>query len=185
MDVIERAYIDNKNLHEYLISVKEVSYANVHSAQSAKNLLLSCASHFEVKMISIIKDAMDAKECVLRDQFVYNQALLQKYHSLFNWKQKKANDFFSKFGSNFTIFMQAKLKEKPLLEQSIEDFLELGKLRNYLVHNDFLSYQLPLTDEEVFNKYKSALHFTEALPAFFQEFKATMNSNRSVDTEDG
>ncbi len=171
MDPIKLTYESHKELYDFLLREGQVTYATDHSAQATKALLLSCASQFEVKILAIIKDIMCVNECLLRNEFIYYQALNRKYHSLFKWEDNNANAFFALFGSDFKDFMKKKVREDLELKNSIQSFLKIGELRNILVHNDFLNYSFSLTEEEVYSHYNNAIKFVDSLSRYFYEFK--------------
>lgn len=175
MNPIKLTYESQKEIYEFLMSNGEVTHASNHSTQSRKALLLSCASYFEMKIVDIINDIMCVSDCVLREKFIYSQALNRRYHSLFKWDANNANAFFSLFGSDFKNFMTEKVKHDDLLKESVKSFLLIGDLRNQLVHNNYTSYSLQLTDDEVYSNYEKALTFVNSLKDCFQEYK------RSVD----
>ncbi len=53
---------------------------------------------------------------------------------------------------------QKKLKAVDLSE-AVAAFLELGDLRNLLVHENFAAYLLEKTSEEIYKLYRQALRF--------------------------
>jgi hypothetical protein len=50
------------------------------------------------------------------------------------------------------------------LENSIKSFMEIGSSRNRLVHQDYGSFTLEKTSDEVYASYNSALRFVESVP---------------------
>ncbi|HIE4542184.1 HEPN domain-containing protein [Providencia hangzhouensis] len=179
MNPIKLTYESQKEIYDFLMRNGEVTYANNHSTQSRKALLLSCASYFEMKIIDVINDIMHISDCILREKFIYFQALNRRYHSLFKWDANNANAFFSLFGSDFKDFMTDKVKHDDLLKESIKSFLLIGDLRNQLVHNNYTSFSLQLTDDEVYSNYENALIFVNALKGYFQEFKQSVDEETS------
>ena len=47
------------------------------------------------------------------------------------------------------------------LRKSIKDFMEVGRDRNRLIHQDFATFPLEKTTDEIYQQYKSALVFVE------------------------
>ena len=62
---------------------------------------------------------------------------------------RNANSFFRAFGNNFQSFMAERVRSTAELEESIRAFLEIGKLRNQLVHENFADFQLDKTVNEI------------------------------------
>lgn len=60
-------------------------------------------------------------------------------------------------------------KESDLVD-AIRSFLELGSLRNQLVHRDFANFPLDKTGQEIFELYKRAVRFVECLPDHLRTF---------------
>ncbi len=147
--------------YKQLIDKNEISFATDYEEQFSKVLLLACASYFETKIIHTIFDILqkDTANPDLISNFILNKALSRKYHTLFNWQDKNANTFFGLFGDNFKEFMKNEIKNNPELSESIKDFLELGRLRNELVHNNYALFNLPLTINEIKAKFNSSQKF--------------------------
>jgi hypothetical protein len=154
------------------LSQAEVSLRNTVSDIFRKTLLLSAASYFE----HIISNCMleFASERTRSDRLILSlvksKAIDRQYHTYFVWEGSNANKFFSLFGAEFKSFMEKSVKADENLSQSIVDFLELGNLRNQLVHMDFATFPLEKTADEIYNLYKSALSFVEILPVKLREF---------------
>ena len=73
--------------------------------------------------------------------------------------------FLGAFGSSFKPFMETRVKGGGNLEESIRAFMEMGALRNQLVHQNFATFNLDKTVAEIFDMYQKALAFVDA----FQE----------------
>jgi hypothetical protein len=130
-----------------------------------KVLLLAAASEFEVAVCQHIRDyvtasATDKKLAILVDRWV----LMRQYHRLFDWESKHAGPLWGAFGEDFKRHMKARLKEDDNLKANLDAFLEIGRLRNELVHQDYANYVLLKTSAEIFRLYESATKFIDALP---------------------
>jgi RiboL-PSP-HEPN len=101
---------------------------------------------------------------------VKNKALARQYHTFFNWDARNANSFFGLFGGDFKDFMTAKVEDDSTLEAGIKAFLQLGDSRNELVHENFATFALDKTAEEIYELYKKALRFVEVFPMTLSEF---------------
>ena len=73
---------------------------------------------------------------------------------------KNANRFFSFFGSDFKTEANQKIKKDPTLDNSVKAFIEIGHLRNILVHSNFAAYNLDnKTTLEIYQLHTESLVF--------------------------
>lgn len=170
--IIDRLYDDNRALLEYLNKAGEVSLASLVNEGFRKALALSAASYFE----SLIQDAIVrvVDQCtggaggVL--EFVKNKAVERQYHTYFDWDRRNANKFFGLFGAGFKEFMTKKIQASADLESSISAFMELGSIRNQLVHQNFAVFPMESTADEIYQLFKKALPFVDTLPNDLSEY---------------
>ena len=101
------------------------------------------------------------------ENVVRNKAIARQYHTWFHWEQKNANTFFGLFGEKFKADMIAKVKQSDETKLSIEAFLEIGNERNKLVHQNFATFPLEKTLDEIYQLYQRATLFIESLPQSF------------------
>jgi len=59
--------------------------------------------------------------------------------------------------------MKTLVGSSPELERSIRAFLEVGQQRNRLAHQNFASFALEKTSDEIFALYKQALPFVDRI----------------------
>jgi hypothetical protein len=161
---IDRIYQELGLAIEALGKSGEVSAQVVVEDHARKALLLSVASHFEHKLTGHLKQLSSMSNNILLTEFVIRKAITRQYHTLFNWDSKNANSFFALFGSDFKQRMEVKVKADTNLDNSIKAFLELGSLRNQLVHNDYATFSLEKTSDEIYLLYQTALYFIDSLP---------------------
>jgi hypothetical protein len=160
--IIDRAYEDNASLLLYLSERNELSLLRTVDDSFRKTLVLSAASLFEHQISDAIhsycarRSGSDA--CVLA--LVRIKALNRQYFSYFDWENKKAGTFFRLLGEEIGEKLKAESKADPL-KSSIEAFLELGFLRNCLVHQNFAGYPFEKTNEEVYALYQQASAFVD------------------------
>ena len=78
-----------------------------------KTILLSVASHHEHQITAMLSNfyVNNCSNAPFLVEFVKNQALNRKYHTLFAWDGNNANKFFSLFGNEFKIHMTCKIKK--------------------------------------------------------------------------
>lgn len=131
-----------------------------------KVLLLSAASHFERvvtdAILGFVSLASSGNERVV--EFVRRKGLSRQYHTLFDWDRGNANPFFGLFGEAFKVAMEARLKNDQALAEAIRAFLDLGRERNRLIHQDLGQFVLEKTSGEIFTLYGLGSRFVEALP---------------------
>lgn len=157
--------------YDLLLTSSHISIANDYKSQYSKVMLLSTASYFENKVIQIMLNILNPQTCLITRGFMEKKALKRQYHTLFNWDQTNANQFFSLFGPEFKSFMGDKLESNLDLSKSISDFMTLGTMRNKLVHGNYATFQLTLTAEDIFNKFENAVKFVDSLIPLSQEFR--------------
>jgi len=93
--------------------------------------------------------------------FLKKKGIDRQYHTYFKWDERNPNPFFSLFGEEFKQDVKKIIKSDSELDDSINAFLELGDLRNNLVHQNFASFPVDKTAEEIYALYKKALKFIE------------------------
>lgn len=172
-EAIQESYTDYQEYFQYLEEKIEISFLNNYSDVFSKTLLLSVASYFEDAIKQIVHKILLTSESKILKEFIENKALSRQYHTFFNWKGNNANSFFGLFGEDFRKFMIIKVKENEDLEQSVKDFLFLGKTRNELVHCNYALFNINMTVDDIYNKFESALKFTDSLIPFCEEFNSS------------
>ena len=170
--MVDRLHAEFSDLISLLDKAGEISLRSTADDNFRKSLLLSAASYFERKIIegviSFISES--AQGNALITSFVRNKAVSRQFHSWFDWDEKNANRFFGLFGKNFLTYMKAIVKEDEELDKSVRAFLELGRDRNRLVHQDFVSFSMEKTSEEIYQLYQFASKFVEKVPVALREF---------------
>lgn len=164
--VIDRLYSEHAQLTRFLLDAGEMSLVNIVDEGFRKTLLLSAASYFEAQirelLISFVRDQSGGDDLIIA--FLKNKAIERQYHSYFKWPDKNANQFFGLFGPKFKVKMEALVKADRELDTAIRAFLELGDLRNNLVHRDYAMFPIDKTVDEIYALYCTSLKFVEALP---------------------
>lgn len=165
--VVDTLWHDFRGLLDYLDESQQVSLRNVAEETFRKAILLAAASHFEHRLsediLTFVKESSNSNRLLL--SFVKNKAVSRQFHTFFDWDTSNANKFFRLFGEDFGAFMSAELRADDALRTSLEAFLEIGRERNRIVHQDFASYSLEKTAEEIYDLYGRALQFVEMVPA--------------------
>ena len=178
--VVDRLHDDFSALLIVLHEKQEISLLSSVDDNWRKALLLSAASHFEYRMtdciIAFVNDTTSGNSLVTT--FVKNKAVSRQFHSWFSWDEANANSFFGLFGAAFRTFMKEKVRRDEGLAESIKAFLELGADRNRLVHQDYGTFPMEKTADEIYGLYKKALMFVEEFPKALSEFS---DMQRNVD----
>ena len=178
--IIEMMMEDHRELMEHLrTSGSSISLQSRVDADFSKTLLLSAASYFETKIIddviNVFYEATSGSDALVF--FVRDKAASRGYSSWFSWDRPNANKFFGSFGPGFRALMQENIKNEPELANSIRAFMEIGSIRNELVHQNFAQYTLDKTVDEVFDLYESAARFVDRLP---DDIRQHINRHRSA-----
>ncbi|MBF0550076.1 MAG: hypothetical protein HQK60_06035 [Deltaproteobacteria bacterium] len=167
---VVRLYEEAKEIIQTLKETN-VSLALTAADRFRKDLLLAIASHFEHRMCDCVLEYIKerASGSVLVENFVQNKAITRQYHTWFNWESKNANQFFGLFGAEFKDTMKNRLAESDDLNSAVRAFLEVGNERNRLVHQDYATFSMDKTLEEIYDLYLKALRFIEYLPQALRE----------------
>ena len=174
-DVIQRMMDEHHQLVGHLPS-DEVSLQSRVEIAFGKALALSVASNFESRVTQSVADLFhDNTGSEALVAFVKSKAIARRYHDWFNWDAKNANQFFSAFGPGFKDFMANKCHKDATLDASVRAFIELGDLRNRLVHENYAQFSMDKTVGEIFDLYKRAemfvSSFREAMDAYIETEK--------------
>ncbi len=170
--IVDQLYHEFKELVSYLDQEGQASFHDVANKNFTKVLLLAAASYFEDRLIKELVQFIktSAKENELLVEFCKNKAISRQYHTYFDWDKKNANRFFGLFGDSFKKGMEEAIKNDDKLATSIQAFLEIGGERNRLVHQNFGTFTLEKTTDEVYQLYEKAFYFMEVLPEKLGQF---------------
>lgn len=172
--VVDQLHENFIGLLSVLDDAGDVSLRAVADENFRKSLLLAAASYFERRMteivMSFVEDATNRNALIAA--LVRNKAVSRQYHTWFQWDATNANSFFGLFGSDFRDSMKRRIKDDDDLDESVRAFLELGRERNRLVHQDFGVFVLEKTTAEIHSTYRRAMRFVETVPGALREFDA-------------
>ena len=162
---------------EYLESTNSLSLRDRAESAFAKTLLIAAASHFEVRLTQLIIDLYLEMTQGMEElaEFVKRQAIERRFAQLFDWGSgespgQNANRFYRLFGDGFSAHMRQRVREERELDESVKAFLEIGNLRNQMVHESYADFQLNKTVEEVYSLYASAARFVDEFPDAIRKF---------------
>ena len=166
MTAVDGMYSDFTEILSFLEQSGEITWRSVSDENFKKVLLIAAASHFEQSMMSAVVRfaAFSTKHDHPLKWFVEKKAVARQYHTWFDWRARNVNQFFGLFGDPFKNHITSKITSDGDLETAIHAFLEIGHERNRLVHQDFGTYSLEKTFEEIFRLYDKARKFVEWFP---------------------
>ena len=166
---LESFFEERLDLSKFIENAEEYSFLNVYQTDLVKVLIVAAASSFETIVVDHIEEFYRSSSSYPSAAvFVKNKALFRSYHQLFDWSTSNANTFTKFFGQDCTDLLKSQLNDHPWLEQSIRDFIALGRARNELVHGDFAVASPSLSVAEVGDKYRSAIKFVDAIPSIIR-----------------
>ncbi len=182
-DIIDTLYEENKKLLAYLTEQNEITSISNVDNHFRKVLLLSAASYFEslIKNDIIVFVQNYTKSASLILEFIKNKAVERQYHTYFSWSSRNANSFFGLFGSDFREYMAKEIKASPELKDAISAFMELGEMRNNLVHQNFAIFPLEKTAEEIYQLYVKARLFVKMFPDKLEKFAESETASEETD----
>jgi len=108
-------------------------------------------------LMEIVNSATNRNPLI--EEFVRNKAISRQYHTLFRWDAPNANAFFGLFGLDFRSYMETKIREQEEMSESIKAFLEVGRERNRLVHQNYGTFTLEKDASEIYGLYRRARPF--------------------------
>lgn len=152
----------------------EVSLQVAAADHFRKALLLAAASYFEHRLSECVVDFVRERAAgsKLVENFVKNKAVARQYHTWFQWEQSNANAFFGLFGADFRAAMVERVKKSEDLHSAITAFMQIGSERNKLVHQDYATFPMEKTLEEIYDLYRKALPFVDSMPTALRECDA-------------
>lgn len=158
---IERQYQDSQELYNYLLGKGEISFATYIDNVYKKVLVLSAASYFESKISELIsKYAAKASGSDKRIvKLIESKVIERQYHTLFDWKANNTNAFWKLFGEETKESVRQKINGDEKLKTAEQCFIDLGRQRNLLVHENFAEFDVNITVEEIYKKYRQACNF--------------------------
>lgn len=157
--IVDTLYKDINDLVTFLQNREEISLLNFSDSNLRKNLLLASASYYENEIQKIIERFTEEKSsnCVALVSFIRNKGIKRQYHTYFNWDSNNINNFLGLFGEDFKDSFKVLIDAKSELKDAIVAFIEVGRERNRLVHQEFGSFVLEKTSEEIFELHNKAL----------------------------
>jgi hypothetical protein len=169
---VERIHQELVAVASIVIQSGDVFAISDYGEHSAKTLLVAGASYFERTIIEAIKKyAESICGSSALGHYVFYQSIDQKFFALFDFsgQQKNINGFLAKFGAKYRDWAKDDLAK--LDENSQRAFLELCRLRNDLVHNNYATFSIGKTLEEVKSLFDVGLKFVRWVETSFVQFE--------------
>lgn len=158
MSEVDRIRAELLSLREIIHKTDSMSDINAFEAFAAKTLLMAAASYFEKRICDdILQIAETFGTNAIFVNFIEKQALSRKFHTMFNWDARNINSFLGLFGDEFKKTCSDEIKNSEIRLQSIRDFIFINSYRNLLVHNNFSTFNLNVSFEDIWNKFESAI----------------------------
>ena len=162
MTEVKIFYERQSELIRHLLEAKELTFAQDVELMLQKNLPLAAASFLEDRVCALLLDFVDARtgNCLELRSLVEIKAVKRQYHSLFEWDQSNGyNKFLSLFGQAFKNAVAAEIAAHPDLRRAATQFIEIGSLRNKIVHQNYATFVVDKTAVEIFELFDGAVKF--------------------------
>jgi len=170
-DAVTNTYVEYSDLLTFLLNSGQVSYSAISGVMFSKLLTISIGSYFETELKEIVEGAFNKKNTNrIVIEFSKKNGFERKFHTWFSWEKTNANSFFSMFGNQFAEAAKSFVIANKI-EIPIKNFMEIGRERNRLVHENILIAPFEKTLDEVFDQYLSARIFVDSLPYLFNEIE--------------
>lgn len=170
MTPVELLNEEYRSIVNFLTESIQPSLSSDVNKSFKKVIALASASYFEHLVQEILIDFVtrETDSNLKAINFFKKKAIGMQYHTYFKWGEKdnpdkpgkNANSFFALFGDEFKKEIEEEIKTNSELDMSIKAFLEIGHLRNILVHSNFAAYNLDTkTADDIFELYKRGVPF--------------------------
>ena len=168
--VVDRLHGEFSELLKFVAA--DMSLQNIANDQCRKGLLLSVASHFEHVITTVVTEWVERLTPYNAHvvEFVRKKGISYQYHTWFDWKRRDVGAFSGLLGAPVKDFFKEQWKGNVEAEESLRDFLELGESRNRLVHQDFGTFTLEKTTDDIYLLYQSARRFPGILADCLKKF---------------
>lgn len=172
---VERVHGELVLIESIIAQSGDMSAATAFASHSAKVLLLTGASYFERAIIGAIEQHVHSgTSSPLVKHFTLHQSVERKFFALFDFSAdtKNINGFLSKFGPDFSQWAKEDLKTSGVSADIQLAFLDLCRLRNSLVHNNYATFDINKTLSEVRSDFDKAMKLVTWIESAFTRFQA-------------
>jgi hypothetical protein len=161
--VVDEFVVNNKELIGRINVEREPTLVVWANDCFRRFLFLVSANYFETEIKNILLTLVRTKAGSPLVTSFLEKSMERRYHDWFAWEGNNANRFFSMFGPQFKTQAEAEVDALPELETAIRSFMEIGRTRNILVHEQLLANPVDKTADEVYELHNKALPFLEYL----------------------
>lgn len=160
-------YRSQNDVISKLQEMGDISLATAVAGSLSKILIISSASYFEDHIKRCVAQLTKKHSNAMICEFCRVTAIDRGYATWFDWKSQNANKFFSLFGEEAKNSANTTVANNIKLSDSIKNFIYIGSQRNLVVHNNFLTFTITDTPDEIFKKIESAQDFLNFIPRLF------------------
>jgi hypothetical protein len=165
-DPIAKIIEDYRDVVSRLSVLNDPSLHSFTQNEFCKSLILSSASYFEHRISSLIGEVvkLTSHENEMVRAMVKQKVIDRQYHTYFEWKETKVasiNKFLSLFGETFSAGFKKTLRDDESLRNSVLAFMEVGGLRNQLVHMNYATFPINKTFDELISLYGQSKLFVD------------------------
>lgn len=171
-NVVDKLHEDFTGLRDFLGETNGARFLPVVEGYLPRTMLLAAASYFERRLSDEVERLAEEKagDGHVLTWLIRKKVLSRQYHTWFDWKKSNVNLFLSMFGQDFKNEASKWIAENEILQRSSADFLEIGRERNRLIHNNFGDAPLEKTTADVYGLYKSAKIFVDWFPGAIRRY---------------
>lgn len=158
-DAVDLVFTEYTELIE-AVGTKSPSTLTALNRVYPKHILIAAASSLEEQVkVQILPDLFERYGNSAIREFIATNVLKRGYHSLFDWNANTASKLFSAFGSEAKDRSKEYSRMNSTFSEGQQAFMQLGRLRNELVHNDYASRSVSVTPDDVHDMYLKAREF--------------------------
>lgn len=163
MTVVDEFYNDYRQLVALLEGPDTASLRVSMSDKLSRALVLVIANFYEGEIKEILLNLFRTGSTSPLIPPFLQSSMERKYHEYFDWKAQNANKFFAMFGDDFRRQAIEDVRNGRELEEGVQAFMEIGRMRNVLAHEQLLGVPLPKTADEYYTLHQKALVFIQYL----------------------
>lgn len=124
-----------------------------------KVFVIFCANSFEKIITSYLPQLLRIENCPVKNKFFNTMFFDRKYHTLFDWNGNNANSFIGLFSTEVKTKLSNLRDTNSEFKECEKAFLNLGRLRNMIVHNGIINYSFQNKIDDVYHMFEQSLEF--------------------------
>ena len=172
--IIDVLYGEFQELLKIVDQLIEPSMYTWTDNQFRRTLVMAIGSYFEHEITEIVTGFVEREtqrsEWVVA--FAKAKGISRQYHTYFTWKDNNANQFFGLFGPACKAKHVSDVNASEQLREAAQAFLELGRLRNTLAHENYVTFLVDKTAAEVYERFRSAVRFVDYVDELLDAYSA-------------